>query len=261
MKADPVLDKHRYVLLKRITQLLEGPMVFLGFVWMVLLVVELIWGLSKALQYLSIAIWIVFIIDFLTRLFLAPQKLKYLKHNLLTLFSLIIPAIRVVRIFTVFRWIRGLRGLRMIKVLSSVNRSMRSLNATMKRRGIRYILLLTVLVILVGAAGMFTFEKDAAGGLDSYGKALWWTAMLIITIGSEYWPQTPEGRSLTFLLALYGFAMLGYITATIASFFVGRDAEEKKAPLASSDDIRQLKREIAQLTKAVQQLSMKQQNG
>lgn len=261
MTTAPALKRERYVLLRRITQLLEGPMVFLGFVWLILLLVELIWGLSKTLQYASGAIWILFIIDFLLRLILAPDRSAYLKNNVLTIFSLVIPAVRVVRIFRFFRWLRSLRGLRLIKVVSSVNRSMRSLNATMQRRGIRYILLLTVLVILAGAAGMFTFEKNVAANLDSYGKAIWWTAMLIITIGSEYWPQTSEGRALAFLLALYGFTMLGYITATLASFFVGRDAEEKKAPLAGSDDIRELRNEIRQLTRVVNELRLKQQNG
>lgn len=47
------------------------------------------------------------------------------------------------------------------------------------------------------------------------------------TLGSEYWPQTPEGRILCIVLALFAFAVFGYITATIATFFIGQDAEEK----------------------------------
>ena len=49
--------------------------------------------------------------------------------------------------------------------------------------------------------------------------------MLLTSIGSEYWPQTAEGRVLCFLLSLYGFAVFGYVTAVLASFFVGRDAD------------------------------------
>ena len=51
--------------------------------------------------------------------------------------------------------------------------------------------------------------------------------MLLTTIGSEYWPQTPEGRLLTFLLSLYSLGILGYITATLASFFVEKDLSRK----------------------------------
>jgi len=31
-------------------------------------------------------------------------------------------------------------------------------------------------------------------------------------------------------LALYAFAVFGYVTATLASFFIGRDAENKGTP-------------------------------
>ncbi len=60
MKEQLINERKR--LLKSIENLLEGPMIFLGFAWLALLVVELIWGLSKDLQYVSIAIWIIFIL-------------------------------------------------------------------------------------------------------------------------------------------------------------------------------------------------------
>lgn len=42
------------------------------------------------------------------------------------------------------------------------------------------------------------FERGALprGGIDSYGTALWWTAMILTTMGSDYWPKTAEGRIL-----------------------------------------------------------------
>ena len=75
--------------------------------------------------------------------------------------------------------------------------------------------------------------------------------MLVATMGSEFWPQTAEGRILCFLLALYGFAVFGYITASFASFFVGRyaAAPDSEAPgladiSALREDIRALRREL-----------------
>lgn len=37
---------------------------------------------------------------------------------------------------------------------------------------------------------MYVFEKDMPDGLDSYAVALWWTAMLLTSIASEYWPKS-----------------------------------------------------------------------
>ena len=74
---------------------------------------------------------------------------------------------------------------------------MRALGASLSRRGFGYVIALTVLVAFTGAAGMYAFENVAPIGMKSYGEALWWTAMVLTTMGSQYWPQTVEGRTST----------------------------------------------------------------
>jgi voltage-gated potassium channel len=56
---------------------------------------------------------------------------------------------------------------------------------------------------------MYAFESWAPGGMKSYGDALWWTAVLLTTMGSQYWPQTVAGRLLCVFLALYALAVIG----------------------------------------------------
>ena len=58
--------------------------------------------------------------------------------------------------------------------------------------------------------------------------------MTLTTMGADFFPLTPEGRLLGLLLAIYGFAVFGYVTASIASFFVARDAEEGDGELAAA---------------------------
>jgi voltage-gated potassium channel len=248
--------KERTRLLTSLEKLLEAPMIFLGFVWLVLLIVELTWGLSKALEYLSLTIWFIFIVDFIIKFILAPGKIIFLKKNWLTAISLIIPALRVFRIFRFVQLLRGLKGIRLVRVVTSVNRSMKSLTATMRRRAFGYVFFLTLAVTFAGAAGMYAIEKTAPG-FDSYGMALWWTAMRVITAGSDYYPLTPEGKALAFLIAIFGYAIFGYVTATLASFFIGRDAEEKDAPVAGAKDVAELKNEIAALTRAINEMKFK----
>jgi len=104
---------------------------------------------------------------------------------------------------------------------------------------------------------MYAFEKDIEGGLTDYATALWWTTMIMTTLGSEYWPQTTEGRILCLVIALFAFAVFGYITATIATFFIGRDAESKEAEIAGTKQIEELKDEIKDLKKVIADLSKK----
>ena len=253
------LDRERFELLRRLEDRLELPMVVLGLAWLVLLVVELVRGLTPLLEGIGTVIWVIFILDFLLKFMLAPDKLLYVRRNWLTVIALLVPALRVFRIaraFAVLRAARAARGLRLVKVVASVNRGMRALGATMSRRGFGYVVGLTVIVTLAGAAGMYAFENQNPGGrgLNDYGAALWWTAMIMTTMGSEYWPQTAEGRVLCFLLSLYAFAVFGYVTATLATFFIGRDAENDEAEVAGAkaveslrDEIRALRAEVAAL--------------
>ncbi len=250
------LTQERNKLLTSIERLLEGPMIFLGFVWLVLLVIELIWGLIKPLEYTSLIIWIIFIIDFLIKFILAPGKIIFLKKNWLTAISLLIPALRVFRIFRLIRLLRGLRGIRLVRIVSSLNRSMKSLGATMKRRAFGYVFGITLIITFAGAAGMYALENPNPG-FNTYGMALWWTAMRVITAGNEFNPATPEGRGLAFLLAIFGYTIFGYVTATFATFFIGRDAEEKDAPVAGAKDVAELKAEIKKLTASINELKSK----
>jgi len=247
------IEKERLSLLASVEKLLEGPITFLGFVWLILIIVEFIWGLTPVLDFASVTIWVIFILDFLVKFIIAPHKLLFLKKNILTIISLVVPAIRLFRLLRVFRVIRGVR---VIKIVGSLNRSMKSLASTMKRRGFAYVVLLSAAVIFGGAAGMFGIEKDNPG-FETYGLALWWTAMRVITAGSDFWPVTAEGRGLAFILSLYGYAVFGYVTATLATFFIGRDAEERDAPVAGSAEIAELKDKIEEISKLLSEDSRK----
>jgi voltage-gated potassium channel len=71
--------------------------------------------------------------------------------------------------------------------------------------------------------------------------------MTLTTMGSDYFPKTAEGRLLCLLLATYGFAIFGYVTATIASFFVARDADTSEGEVAGAKQIARLEREVMAL--------------
>ena len=244
------LEHERNELLQRLEDWLETPMLVLAFAWLALLIVELVWGESAWFEIIGTIIWIVFILNFVVEFVLAPHKAAYLKRNWLTTVSLLIPAVRIFRVFRAFRLLRLApvgRGLRLLRVVSSLNRGMLALGASLSRRGFGYVIALTVLVTLAGAAGMYAFESGTSGGLNSYGEALWWTAMLMTTMGSQYWPRTVEGRVLCVFLALYAFTVFGYVTATLATYFIGRDAEDDAAELAGNRSLIALQKEIAAL--------------
>lgn len=241
--------EERWAELRQLEDWLERPMQLLGFIWLALLLADLLGYGNALLETFGTAIWVTFIAEFALRLFLAPDRWAFLRHQWLTVLSLIVPAFRLFRAVRALRALGSLRGARLIRIVGSANRTMTTLRRTLARRRFGYVLGLTLLVVLLGAAGMLNFEpaSEVPGGFSGYADALWWTAMLITTIGSAFWPVTIEGRVLCLLISIYGLAVLGYLTASIASFFIGRDADDADAELAGTREIAALRSDIAAL--------------
>lgn len=253
-KTPAVAKTRRWRALARMERWLEPAMVLLGVLWLAIVIIELAWGLASWLETLSAVIWVVFAVEFSVRLIIAPEKLAYLRRNWITAIALALPAFRILRFARALRLFRATRGLRLVRLLTSTNRGVRSLGRAMNRRGVGYVAVLTIAVTFAGAAGILVFEGSRPNGaFGGFGEALWWTAMVVTTLGSDYWPQTMEGRVLTLLLSIYAVGVFGYLAATLASYFVQQDTgqsreQKREAALASlHDDIRYLRTEIRAL--------------
>lgn len=233
-------------LARQLESRLEGLMVLLAFVWIALTIVEFAGGERRWMVWVGNGIWVVFVLDYLLRLVLAQKKAVYIRRNLLTLISIALPALRVFRLARLLRLGRAARGLRLLRLTTSLNRSVRALMRSMGRKGLGYVVALTVIVVFAGAAGMYVFERDS---FASYGDALWWTAMVITTMGTESWPTSLEGRILCLALAIYAFSIFGYVTAALASFLVER--ESPPYAVAPEAGLVELRQEVAALAELV----------
>ena len=226
--------------LREIERWSEPALLVLGIAWLALVVAELVTALPPWLEHVTTAIWGVFLADFAIRLVLAPRRAAYLKQNWVTIIALIVPAFRIFRIarfVRVLKAARAVRGVRAIRLATTFARGKRSIHTLLARRhALGYVIALTVAIVFLGSAGMYSFEGGRDPIFESYGHALWWTAMLVMTMGTEGWPHTPEARILSLLIALYGFAVFGYVTAQLASWLMGKNANQQKPSAASPPD-------------------------
>ena len=252
------LHRERWELLEHIDEATEQPLIILGFVWLILLIIDFTAGLNPFLQILSNAIWIIFIVDFAIEFIIAPDKLDYFKRKWLTAISLVLPALRVLSVFRAFRLLRLSRATRtisLLRTLTSINRGIRSVKQVLGKRGIGYLITITLIVIFVGSAALSVFESqaalldsglaDGAEGLQlaTYSDAVWWTAAMMTGLGADGLPATAEGRIIAWMLSVYALAVFGYITATIATYFIGVDNDETTL----KDEIHALRSEIMHL--------------
>jgi voltage-gated potassium channel len=229
----------RWQLLRTLDEMMEGPLVVLSFAWLIVLLLEFVVGADARLDLVFYAIWIIFIVEVVVKLVIAPSRGAWLRGNWLKVASLLIPALRALRVLTALRFLRAaqvVRSASLLRLITSLNRGIGAIGRTLDRARFAYVLAITVLLIVTGAAGMLFFEAPVAaapvGGaavINSYGEALWWTAMTMTTVGSEYAPLTAEGRLLGWLVSVYALGVFGYVTATIASHFFGLGGSPSEA--------------------------------
>jgi len=219
-KPDAALERERWKFVSELRRFLDMPLIVLSMIWIFLIIIEFQMPLPPSLVFLTYFIWIVFIVDFLLGWLIAPKRTAYLRSNWLVGLSVVLPAFGALRIFRaarLFRFLRLVRSFNMLKLLVSLRRAMVALRKVFGRFGLGYIVIMTIFLMLVTAGGISYFE-----GLP-YVDSLWSAALIIIMIGPEHWPDTLEGRLLSWFLAVYALTFFSYLTANIASQFIKKE--------------------------------------
>lgn len=163
--------------------------------------------LGTAVTVTGWVLWAIFVTEFLARLVIAPSKTQFLKKNWWQAVFLAFPFLRIFRVF------RAARIARAGRLVSSSLRAGRTAAGTLTGR-VGWLLGVTVIVVL--AAGQFLFEF---GGYDSYGEALYDSAMAAIT-GQGLEGDTSLSRILGVALALYSVVVFASLAAALGAFFM-----------------------------------------
>ena len=71
-------------------------------------------------------------------------------------------------------------------------------------------------------------------------------------MGSGYVIKTTGGRIICLGISIYAVVIFGYITALLASFLIDREIKEPKAEVAYQKSVNELKEEIIQLRRLIE---------
>jgi voltage-gated potassium channel len=216
----------------RFSRAVDGPMMLLALGMIPLIVVPVVVELSpdldRALLAVDYLIWAAFAIEYLIKLYLAPQRRRFVKANLPDLIIVVVPMLRPLRIL---RSARLLRLLRLTRLVAFAVEGMQEAREVLRRRGLSWVLLIVLALNLVAAALVLTFERDLPNSnIHSYPDALWWAVTTITTVGyGDRFPMSPAGRGVAVVLMVSGIALFGVITASVAAYFVEQKAEQDLA--------------------------------
>ncbi|MGN7226290.1 potassium channel family protein [Dietzia maris] len=179
--------------------------------------------------------WLWFAVDFVVRLVLAEQRGRWLLMHWYEVAVIVLPMLRPLRL------------LRLVTLLGVMHRSA---GTAVRGQVITYAAGWTAVLLVVSSLAMLDAERGAPGAsISSYGEALWWSAVTVTTVGyGDYSPVTAVGRAIAVGLMIAGIALLGVVTATLASWIVERVGEQDDANQAATRaQVAELTRELAAL--------------
>lgn len=165
-----------------------------------------------------IAVWAIFALHYVISLALVRHRRHWFVTHLHELAMAALP------------FLRPLQLLRLVKVVSVLHRTMGS---ALRGKVSVYVAGVSGMLVLVAALGVLDAEQNAEGAnITSFGDAIWWAFVTISSVGyGDYYPVTGLGRLIAIGLMIAGIALIGSVTATIASWFVERivQAQEQAA--------------------------------
>ncbi|WP_022901632.1 potassium channel family protein [Humibacter albus] len=151
------------------------------------------------------AIWVIFIVDYVARLALSTDRRRFVRHNIPDLLAALVP---------VFRPFRAITALQRVKFFRART------GAAVRARLVSYSVAFVVLWVYTISVTVVAAERGAHGAtIRSLGDALYWSAVTISTVGyGDMVPVTTTGRVLAVLLMLSGIVIVGVTTATVVSY-------------------------------------------
>jgi len=191
--------------------------------------------LSALCQFVTWAAWALFVVDYVTRLVLAGDRSAFVRGNVIDLAAVALPLLRPLRL------------LRLVALLSVLNRYA---GGSLRGRVAVYVAGSTSLVLFVASLAVLDAERGAKGAtITTFGDALWWAMTTVTTVGyGDRYPITGEGRFIAGGLMLAGIALLGIVTASLASWLLDKVREvEQDAQAATQADIAALTTEVRAL--------------
>jgi voltage-gated potassium channel len=214
--------------------LVVGAAVFLAAYAWPILEPDLDSDVRLACRVASLVVWIAFAVDYLVRLTLAERRARFVRSNWLDLVTLALPMFR---------------PLQAMRFLVALNMMAKRGAGFARGRVVASVCVAVGIGGFVAALAMLDAERaNPDANIRSFGDAAWWAAVTVPTVGyGDRYPTTTAGRFIGAALMLTGIALLGVVTAAIASWFVEKMSEVEAGHMETQEDLAELMAEVRAL--------------
>lgn len=214
---DTAVPQSRY---QRWQQLTEWPMAIAALIFLAAYAYVVIGNLRPSEimwpERVMLAMWVVLAIDYIVSFILVRRRFLWFWTHLHELALVIFP------------FLRPLYLLRLITLIGFIHRTA---GARLRGKVTLFICTASVVLVFVAALAVLDAEQNYPGAnITSFGDALWWAVVTITTVGyGDHFPITALGRIIAVGLMICGIALIGSVTATLASWIVDVVSEDEEA--------------------------------
>ncbi len=188
-------------------------------------------------------IWLVFAVEFVFILAVAPRKAAALRAHWLDAVIVGVTTPAFGAFLSSLRLVRLARLLRLLRLGAILTRLLQRERALTSGTAFRFAALLTLLVVVI--AGAVESLVDS-GDFPSTWDGIWWAVVTVTTVGyGDVYPKTVEGRIIAMVVMLFGIGFLSVLTATIASRFVKTERGDETGEILAA--LTRLEAELAEL--------------
>ena len=204
---------------------LDRPFTVLGLLFLLVVLGQSVAsspGVQRVFGAVGTVLWVLFVAEFLLRLWLAPSRTRFLRRNWWQVLFLVLPALRFLRGLALLRVVRAGRVLRVVRaggVISSAVRSSRSAGRILTSR-LGWVAALSAIVVLAASQLLFTLDL-----YDSYGDALH-AAALATVAGEPLGLEQGSAKVLEVLLVIWSVGIFAALAGTLGAYFLQGDRPE-----------------------------------
>jgi voltage-gated potassium channel len=180
--------------------------------------------------------WLMFVVDYVVRLSLASDRGRWFRRHIFDLVVVLVPA---------------LRPLRLLRVLTVFHVLRRTAGSALRSRIMIYGAAAAIMLIYLAALSVLEAERASPeANITNFWDALWWAFVTITTVGyGDYTPVTFLGRLVAVGLMIGGVAVVGTVTATLASWVAERAAR------GHEDELPATRAEIHEMSARLEQVA------
>jgi len=170
---------------------------------------------TEIVTIVDLFISVVFIIDFLLRLFTYESKSYYFFKNwgwadLLS--SIPLPVAKIFRLFRIIRIIYVMRKAGLAKIGEEISKDRAEV-------ALFFILIFIIIIIEMASVLVVQFESvSPEASILTGGDAIWWSFVTVATVGyGDLYPVTTNGRIVGILLMISGVSVFGTLAGFLSS--------------------------------------------